>query len=179
MPLLGAAIEHHYENGGHEPTTRGCAVTSSNRPQLGSMLRAERRRRHLSLRDLSDQIGVSVNTLSRVERGHLPDLRNYQRLVEWLDVPADTFLEQTTDEHQPDTLDMVIRHLRSDAALTPAAVEKLADVFREMYAEMTSSTQPRLAVHMRSAKTFTPAAGTLLAEILGEMQQSLQAEENR
>ena len=154
-------------------------MTSSNRPQLGSMLRAERRRRHLSLRDLSDQIGVSVNTLSRVERGHLPDLRNYQRLVEWLDVPADTFLEQTTDGHQPDTLDMVIRHLRSDAALTPAAVEKLADVFREMYAEMTSSTQPRLAVHMRSAKTFTPAAGTLLAEILGEMQQSLQAEENR
>lgn len=143
------------------------------------MLRAERRKRHLSLRDLSDLIGVSVNTLSRVERGHLPDLRNYQRLVEWLDVPADTFLEQTTEEHAPDTLGMVIRHLRSDTALTPAAVEKLANVVREMYIEMTSSTEPRLAVHMRSAKTFTPAAGTLLAEILGEMQQSLQAEENR
>jgi pantoate kinase len=73
---------------------------------------------------------------------------------------------------------MVIRHLRSDTALTPAAVEKLTNVVREMYAELTS-TQPRLAVHMRSAKTFTPAAGSLLAELLGEMQQSLEAEENR
>ena len=117
-------------------------MSSSNRPQLGPMLRAERRRRHLSLRDLSDLIGVSVNTLSRVERGHLPDLRNYQRLVEWLDVPADTFLEQTTEEHAPDTLDLVIRHLRSDTALTPAAVEKLANVVREMYIEMTSPAHP-------------------------------------
>ena len=154
-------------------------MSSSNRPQLGPMLRAERRKRHLSLRDLSDVIGVSVNTLSRVERGHLPDLKNYQRLVEWLEVPADTFLEQTsTEDNAPDTLDMVIHHLRSDTALTPAAVEKLTNVVREMYAELTS-TQPRLAVHMRSAKTFTPAAGSLLAELLGEMQQSLEAEENR
>jgi transcriptional regulator with XRE-family HTH domain len=171
-------MRHQYENGGHDPTLRVRAMSSSNKPQLGPMLRAERRRRHLSLRDLSEVIGVSVNTLSRVERGHLPDLRNYQRLVEWLEVPADTFLEQTsTEEYPPDTLDLVIRHLRSDTALTPAALEKLANVVREMYVEMTSSSQPRLAVHMRSAKMFTPAAATLLAEVLGEMQQSLQAEE--
>jgi len=118
----------------------------------------------MSLRDLSDQIGVSVNTLSRVERGHLPDLKNYQRLVEWLEVPADAFLEQNSGQDTPGTLDMVIRHLTT--------------VVRDMYSDLTSA-QSRLAVHMRSAKTFTPAAGTLLAEMLGEMQINLEAEEKR
>jgi len=132
----------------------------------------------MSLRDLSDQIGVSVNTLSRVERGHLPDLKNYQRLVEWLEVPADAFLEQNSGQDTPGTLDMVIRHFRSDSALTPAAVDKLTTVVRDMYSDLTSA-QSRLAVHMRSAKTFTPAAGTLLAEMLGEMQINLEAEEKR
>ena len=67
-------------------------------PQLGDTLRAERRKRRLSLRDVSYETGVSVNTLSRVERGYLPDLKNYQRLVEWLRVPADTFLETSRPE---------------------------------------------------------------------------------
>jgi transcriptional regulator with XRE-family HTH domain len=147
-------------------------------PQLGDTLKAERRSRRLSLRDVSDETGVSVNTLSRVERGHLPDLKNYQRLVDWLGVPADTFLETAQSESAVGTLDLVARHFRSDQGLTPDAVEKLNAMVQEMYNTLVSE-RPRLAVHMRSAKTFTPAAGTLLADILSDMQAALDAEEKR
>jgi transcriptional regulator with XRE-family HTH domain len=150
-------------------------MSTPNRPQLGHTLRTARRRQHMSLRDLADLIGVSVNTLSRVERGQMPDLKNYQRIVEWLEVPADTFLETDEQGTSPDTLDLVLRHFRSDAALTPQAVEQLTSTVTEMYRRLTA--QPRLAVHMRSARMFSPEAGSLLAQILADMQATLEAEE--
>lgn len=152
-------------------------MSAPNRPQLGTTLRTARRRQHISLRDLADLTGVSVNTLSRVERGQMPDLKNYQRIVEWLEVPADTFLETDDAGASPDTLDLVLRHFRSDTALTPQAAEELASTVIEMYRRLTAA--PRLTVHMRSARMFTPDAGSLLADILGDMQDSLESEEVR
>mgnify|MGYP000943708711 CR=1 FL=1 len=61
---------------------------SLSQPALGDALRGERRQRRISLRDLADEIGVSFNTLSRVERGHLPDLTNYNKIVSWLRAPG-------------------------------------------------------------------------------------------
>jgi transcriptional regulator with XRE-family HTH domain len=129
----------------------------------------------MSLRDLADLIGVSFNTLSRVERGQMPDLKNYQRIVEWLELPADTFLTVGDPGTTPDTLDLVLRHLRSDATLTPQAVEEITATVTEIYGRLTS--QPRLAVHMRSARMFTPEAGSLMSEILGDMQEQLESKE--
>lgn len=151
-------------------------MSTPNRPQLGPTLRAARRRQHMSLRDLADLTGVSLNTLSRVERGQMPDLKNYQRIVEWLEVPADTFLDTDEQGASPATLDLVLRHFRSDAALTPQAVDQLSATVSEMYRRLTA--QPRLAVHMRSARMFSPVAGTLLAQILGDMQATLESEQH-
>jgi transcriptional regulator with XRE-family HTH domain len=145
----------------------------SNQPnatQLGAMLRARRREKRLTLRDLADEIGVSLNTLSRVERGHLPDLKNFQRIVDWLEVPAEQFLEPSGADAS--TPDVIARHLRSDQLLSPDAATKIADAVQEMYRSLIAE-QPRVAVHLRSAKTFTPAAGVLLTEILSEMQFAL------
>jgi transcriptional regulator with XRE-family HTH domain len=147
-------------------------------PQLADTLKAERRKRRLSLREVSYETGVSVNTLSRVERGYLPDLKNYQLLVEWLGVPADTFLETSTPEGPAGTLELVARHFRADPSLTAEAAEKLTLLVQDMYDKLVTERK-RLAVHMRSAKTFTPAAGTLLADILNDMQAALETEETR
>src|ERR1017187_1613674 len=91
--------------------------------QLGALLKATRRARRLTLRDLADQIGVSFNTLSRVERGHLPDLGNFQRIVDWLDVPAERFLGAPADVIS--TPAVIARHLRSDQRLTREAAAKI------------------------------------------------------
>lgn len=145
-------------------------------PGLSDALKAERRKRRLSLREVSYETGVSVNTLSRVERGYLPDLKNYQRLVDWLEVPADTFLETRRPESIAGTLDLVARHFRADPGLTAEAAEKLTALVQDMYGRLVSE-RPRLAAHMRSAQTFTPAAGALLADILSDMQATLEDEE--
>jgi transcriptional regulator with XRE-family HTH domain len=147
-------------------------------PELSGALKAERRKRRLSLREVSYETGISVNTLSRVERGYLPDLKNYQRITDWLGVPADTFLESSAPENSAGTLDLVARHFRSDPGLTPEAAEKLTSLVQDMYSKLVSE-RPRLAAHMRSAQTFTPAAGVLLADILRDMQATLEDEETR
>jgi transcriptional regulator with XRE-family HTH domain len=147
-------------------------------PELSGALKAERRKRRLSLREVSYETGISVNTLSRVERGYLPDLKNYQRITDWLGVPADTFLESSSPENSAGTLDLVARHFRSDPALTPEAAAKLTSLVQDMYSKLVSE-RPRLAAHMRSAQTFTPAAGALLADILRDMQATLEDEETR
>jgi DNA-binding XRE family transcriptional regulator len=138
---------------------------------LGAVLRARRREKHLSLRDLHEIIGVSVNTLSRVERGHIPDLKNFRRIVDWLDEPAERFLGPARDASTPEA---IARHLRADRRLTQEAASELAGMVEEMYRKLVGQ-RPTLSLHLRSAKTFTPAAGALLADILGEMQSNLEA----
>jgi transcriptional regulator with XRE-family HTH domain len=137
---------------------------------LGAVLRARRREKHLSLRDLHELTGVSVNTLSRVERGHIPDLHNFHRIVDWLDEPAERFLESGADASTPE---VIARHLRADRRLTPNAAAELAGVVEEMYRKLVAQ-RPAFSLHLRSAKTFTPGAGALLAEILSEMQSNLE-----
>src|SRR5260370_30272846 len=114
-------------------TSQGFGMSDPHTPQLGGALKAERRKRRLSLREVSYETGVSVNTLSRVERGYLPDLKNYQRIIDWLGVPADTFLEASTPEGPAGTLDLVARHFRADPGLTPEAAEQLTSVVQDMY----------------------------------------------
>jgi transcriptional regulator with XRE-family HTH domain len=134
------------------------------------MLKARRRAKRLTLRDLADEIDVSLNTLSRVERGHLPDLKNFRRIVEWLQVPAEMFLEPASDDVS--TPEVIARHLHSDQRLTRPAAAQIASLVEEMYRKLANQ-QPPVAVHLRSARMFTPAAGALLSEILSEMQAAL------
>jgi transcriptional regulator with XRE-family HTH domain len=119
---------------------------------------------------LADETGVSFNTLSRVERGHIPDLKNFHRIADWLGMPPEAFLP--TSDETPSTTSVVARHLMADRRLLPDAAAQIAAVVDEMYNKLALK-QPAVAVHLRSAKTFTPAAGAMLAEVLGEMQQNL------
>ncbi len=137
--------------------------------RLGEMLKERRRHKRLSLRDLADQTGVSFNTLSRIERGHVPDLRTLRRITDWLKVPVEMFIEQSADVSTPE---IIARHLSSDQRLSQAAAANIAEMVEEMYHRLLSE-QPTLAVHLRSARTFTPSAGAALADILRDMQSTL------
>jgi len=137
---------------------------------LAKALRMERRRRHLSLRDLADEIDVSFNTLSRVERGFLPDLKNYERITRWLGIETPSLAKA---DSVPDRTPVVIsRHLFADSRLGPAAAAKIAQAVQEMYDKLAAPT-PALSVHLRSAQTFLPEVGPLLADALKEMHERL------
>jgi transcriptional regulator with XRE-family HTH domain len=140
--------------------------------QLGVMLRRRRSERTLTLREAADESGVPFSTLSRIEKGHLPDLANFQRLIEWLGVSADEFFRPT--ESAETTPDVIAEHLRADPALPPEAASRIADIVRDLYASLAISDR-RYVLHLRASKTFAPAALNLLTELLDQMQASLES----
>ena len=138
--------------------------------RLGEALRVERRRRRLSLRDLADEIGVSFNTLSRIERGHVPELKTYDRIVKWLGAPGQGLFE--TPGQEPSTPELIAKHLYSDSRLNPEAARKMMALIQDMYASL-ATPKPAFAVHLRSSQTFLPEVGTLLADALEDMHRAL------
>ncbi len=144
-------------------------MTPDERPsKLGAMLRAQRKASQLSLRDLSDLIGVSFNTLSRVERGQIPDFKNFNLIVDWLGVPASNFLD--AEANTSGTPELIARHLRADPNLPADAVQKITEIVSDMYRQLS---RPQLALHLRAHKAFLPEAGNLLGEVLDDMQATL------
>lgn len=53
------------------------------RTHLSEMLRLYRTVKGLTIRQFAPQIGISIATLSRVERGHEMDLETFSKLLTW------------------------------------------------------------------------------------------------
>lgn len=60
--------------------------------RLHTALDAERAARGLSWRQLAAEAGVSASLVSRMGNGHRPDLDGFIALVQWLGLPAETFM---------------------------------------------------------------------------------------
>ena len=82
---------------------------------LGRLVLAERSRRGISLRDAALDVGIPFNTLARVEKGHVPDLPKFKRLVEWCGADIKQFFE--IQEKATTTTDVIAAHLRADRDL--------------------------------------------------------------
>ena len=140
---------------------------------LGHRVSLERKRRGMSLREAAVTTGVPFNTLARVERGHIPDLQKFKRLVEWcgLDVGAFFELQATTLS----TTDLIAELLKSDRNLPNGAAEQITGIVVELYSALA---QPRevSAVHLRSAKTFRMEAADVLGELLNDLYKALSEE---
>ncbi len=152
-------------------------LSDHNRFDLGSALRSRRRQKSMSLRDLENETGVSFNTLSRVERGFVPDLRNYERIVQWLGLPSGAFLSGIGDG-KPDntsTPTVIAQHLFADRHLSASDAGAIAELVEEMYKQLAVE-RSSLTVHLRSSQTFRKEAGNLLAGILHDMQSALETE---
>lgn len=145
------------------------------RLELGSALRSRRRKRGLSLRDVEAESGVSFNTLSRIERGFVPDLRNYERVVHWLGLPSGAFLGGVDERASANTPTVIARHLFADRHLSADDAGAIAELVKDLY-EQLAVESPALTVHLRSSQTFRKDAGNLLAGILYDMQQALENE---
>ena len=138
---------------------------------LGPLLVQRRSDLGLSLRGVSAECHVPVATLSRVEQGRTPDLATFRRIVEWLGVPPERFLQPTA--RAVSTPDVISEHLRLDSTLSPDDAEKIAGLVRTMY-EALQQQERRLAIHLRAAKTFTPPAMRLFGDLLTDMQEALE-----
>ena len=140
---------------------------------LQTLVRQHRAQLGLSLRAAAEQADVPFNTLARVEKGHLPDLANFTRLVDWLGLPPERFF-QPARLRTESTPDVIAYHLSRDPNLTDAAAEKIAGLVKELYGSLAAH-ESEVKVHLRAASTFTPQASRTLADLLATMQSRLTA----
>jgi transcriptional regulator with XRE-family HTH domain len=90
---------------------------------LGRLLQEKRGDR--GIREVAREIGISHATLSRVERGHLPDLENYQKICRWIgiDVPS---LASISSKKEPSAIPQV--HFRKAPTVSPKTAQALAQL---------------------------------------------------
>ena len=140
---------------------------------LGRLVLAERSQRGMSLREAALAIGIPFNTLARVEKGHVPDLPKFKRLVEWCGADINQFFE--IQEKATATTDVIAEHLRADRNLPPGAAERIAGIVGDLY-QALARPQEIAAVHLRAAKTFRPDAVRALGSLLNDLNQALKEE---
>jgi transcriptional regulator with XRE-family HTH domain len=82
------------------------------------------------IRETAKSIGVSPATLSRVERGHMPDLETFGKICRWLGVdPGDVLgTTPTGSPGTPPLLPKVGVHFRKDQTLKPETAQALAQM---------------------------------------------------
>ena len=141
---------------------------------LGQLVFAERTRRGLSLRDAAVETEIPLNTLARVEKGHVPDLQKFKRLVEWCGADIQQFFE--AQERAAATPELIAELLRADHYLSDEASERIAGIVGELY-QALSRPQDFVSVHLRAAKTFRPDAASALGSLLDELNKALAEED--
>lgn len=106
---------------------------------------AKRRADGLTLREAAAEIGVSVPTLSRVERGdHSPDRENLLRLARWVGLRIDPMVHPRQSRNTlvhgqtASTLEAVELHLRADRNLADADAEVLTELFKIAYERLAT-----------------------------------------
>ena len=137
---------------------------------LGPLVLAERNRRGLSLREAALATGIPFNTLARVEKGHVPDLPKFKRLVEWCGADITQFFE--AQEKATATTDIIAEHLRADSSLPSGAADQIAGIVNELY-QALARPQEIVAVHLRAAKTFRQDAARVIGVLLKDMNEAL------
>lgn len=93
---------------------------------LGKLL--VERRGNRGIRLIAAEIGVSPATLSRVERGKLPDLLTFKKICTWLKIDAAEILGTPMDLGTPKVAASVSVHFKADATLSPQAAKDLAEL---------------------------------------------------
>ena len=137
---------------------------------LGRLVLDERNRRGMSLREAALDIGIPFNTLARVEKGNVPDLPKFKRLVEWCGEDINRFFE--SDERASATTDIIAEHLRADRNLPAEAADRIAGIVADLY-QALAQPQEIAAVHLRAARTFRPDAARALGALLSDLNQAL------
>ncbi len=141
---------------------------------LARLVSERRRTDGLSLREAATDAGVSFNTLARIERGRLPDLVHFVKVVAWLGLAPESFFNPPRTRAQS-TPEIISWHLRSDRGLSDEAATKIAAIVLDLYSALVREERS-IAIHLRAAKTFEPEAANLLAELLNRFQNRLTAE---
>ena len=81
--------------------------------ELGERIRKRRREVHLSQEAFAEKVGISVNTVSRVEGGQTAmSIEIFKKMVEILEVDADDLLGKCSKEKEKNKYDTLVRRIQ-------------------------------------------------------------------
>lgn len=114
---------------------------------LGQHLNRVRKERKKRLTQVSEATGVSVASLSRIERGgsQSVDAKTLIALCDWMNTSVELYKENPRvtgkqGQKPPATPDAVELHLRADKNLDRATADALAMLFRTAYEQMSKKS---------------------------------------
>lgn len=101
---------------------------------LESLVKKIREKRgHRGIREVALEVGISPATLSRVERGHLPDLETFKKVCAWVGVdPGEILGVQPATRRQA----AVKVHFKKDSAIAAPTAKALAELILAAQARM-------------------------------------------
>jgi len=80
------------------------------------------------VRETAKEIGISSATLSRVERGHHPDLETFKKICKWLEVDPGEVFGFSSSPSSSQTAPTVAVHFKKDRSLEPETAQALAQM---------------------------------------------------
>ncbi len=99
--------------------------------KLGEMVKSKRNSK--GLRETASEIGdISASTLSRIEKGKLPDVETFIKLCDWLEVSPDKF-KYSQNQSSAKAEKEIIAHLRADKNLKPETANSLINMIELAY----------------------------------------------
>jgi transcriptional regulator with XRE-family HTH domain len=106
---------------------------------LGRMLAEQRGSR--GVREVAREIGISHSTLSRVERGFLPDLDTFGKICKWLNVDPGEILgvKPATENQTPE----IFGHFKKDQTLSVSTAQALAQMLLAAQQALIASEEGR------------------------------------
>ena len=106
-------------------------------PKLAALVLKKRGSK--TYREIANEIGdVSSPTLSRIEKGNLPDLETFMKLCRWLGVSPEEFQQSSSQDQilrsdDLDTQETVCAYLRADRNLPPETAKALTTMIQLAY----------------------------------------------
>lgn len=131
---------------GHSEYARAEMEDALNLAALGERLRKVRLDQRKTLKRVSEETGISVTTLSRVERGAAREIgsNTLLALAKWLDVSLDLFnVSGPLTKPGQSTPDIIELQLRGDKNLDGNLAAILAKMFRAAYEQATKTTKKK------------------------------------
>jgi len=90
------------------------------------------------IREVAAEIGISPATLSRVERGYLPDIETFGKICRWLNIDPGAILGVPASAPPAPKISV---HFRKDQVLAPRTAQALAQMILAAQRALMASSE--------------------------------------
>jgi transcriptional regulator with XRE-family HTH domain len=105
---------------------------------IGTKLREQRGSK--GVREVAEEVGISAATLSRVERGHLPDIETFGKVCRWLHLDPNEVLGVRAQSVQDERTKAMV-HFRKDRTLRPETAQALGHLILAAQRALSSTAK--------------------------------------